>query len=132
MIQFLEMGKDMKIKHIVSCPLTKHWGTFFVKKLCMEEQTFLGKFMGECFTGGRGRVNTPKRGLNLKNTCTLFLWGWGFHVKPVFFFKKVLVVTSSLMSWGCFRFTYGSNSWRSELRHHIKNWKDLASNPGSR
>ena len=52
MIQFLEMGKDMKIKHIVSCPLTKHWGTFFVKKLCMEEQTFLGKFMGECFTWG--------------------------------------------------------------------------------
>ena len=46
------------------------------------------------------KVNTTNRGLNLKNTfCTLCLWGWGFHVKSVFFFKKIIVVTYSLMSW---------------------------------
>ena len=55
------------------------------------------------------KANTTNKGLNLKNTfCTLFLWGWGFHVKPVFFFKNFLVVTCSLVSWleGSFRFTY--------------------------
>ena len=48
------------------------------------------------------------RGLNLKNTCKLRLWNWGFHVKPLFFKKKSLVVTCSLMSWlqGSFGFTY--------------------------
>ena len=30
----------------------KVWGNFFIKKLCMEEQTFLGKFLGVCFTWG--------------------------------------------------------------------------------
>ena len=25
---------------------TKYWGTFFIKKFCMGEQTFLGKFFG--------------------------------------------------------------------------------------
>ena len=35
------------------------------------------------------KVSTTNRGLNLKNTfCALCLWGWGFHVKSVFFFKK--------------------------------------------
>ena len=53
------------------------------------------------------KVNTTNRGLSLKNTfCTLCLWGWEFHVQPVFFFKKTLVVTCSLMSWDSFRFTY--------------------------
>ena len=43
---------------------------------------------------------TTNRALNLKNTIrTLCLWGWGFHVKSVFFFKKIIVVTYSLMSW---------------------------------
>ena len=43
--------------------------------------------------------NPANRGLNLKNTfCILYLWGWGFHVKPVFFKKEILVVTCSLMS----------------------------------
>ena len=42
------------------------------------------------------KVNTTNRGLNLKNAfCSLYLWGWEFHVKPVFFFLKILVVTSS-------------------------------------
>ena len=35
------------------------------------------------------KSNTTNRGLNLKNIfCTLCLWGWGFHVKPAFFFKR--------------------------------------------
>ena len=48
-------------------------------------------------------------GLNLKNTfCTLWLRSWGFHVKSLFFFKKSLVVTNSVMPslLGSFRFTY--------------------------
>ena len=44
-MKLLEMGKDMKIKHSVSSPPYKVWGTFSVQ-LCMGEQTFLGKFMG--------------------------------------------------------------------------------------
>ena len=36
----------MKIKHSVSSPPTKYWEIFFIKKLCMEENTFLDKFMG--------------------------------------------------------------------------------------
>ena len=58
------------------------------------------------------KVNTTNRGLNLKKTfCILCLWGWGFHVKPVFFFFfffLIIAVTYSLMSWlwGCFRFMY--------------------------
>ena len=68
-IKLLKMGKDMKIKYSVSSPLpsTKYGGSFFAKKLCMAEQTFLGKFIGGCFTwgpiirsykeGGGGRVN---------------------------------------------------------------------------
>ena len=32
--------------------------------------------------------NTTIKGLNLKNTfCTLCLWVWRFHLKPVFFFR---------------------------------------------
>ena len=42
--------KDLKIKHSVSSPPYKIWETFFMKKLCMGEQTFLGKFFGGCFT----------------------------------------------------------------------------------
>ena len=49
-MKFLEMEKDMKIKDSVSSPPTKSWGTFLAKKLCMGEQTFLGKFMRGCFT----------------------------------------------------------------------------------
>ena len=41
-MKLLEMGKDMEIKHSRS---TKYGGTLFVKKLCMVEQTVLGKFM---------------------------------------------------------------------------------------
>ena len=55
------------------------------------------------------KVNTTNRGMNLKNTlCTICIWGWGFHVKPVFFFKALLIVTCSLMSWlkDSFTFTY--------------------------
>ena len=33
-------------------PHTKHREFFFGKKLCMGEQTFCGKFMGEYFTWG--------------------------------------------------------------------------------
>ena len=82
------MKKDMKLNHSVSSPPTKYGGTFFVKDLLQN-------------------VNTTNRGWNLKDTlCKLFPWGWGFHVNSVFFFKNILVVTYSLMSWGSFRFTY--------------------------
>ena len=37
------MGKDLKINRSVSSPTTKYGETFFIKKLCMGEQTFLGK-----------------------------------------------------------------------------------------
>ena len=48
-----KMGKDMKIKHSVSIiPSAKVWGGFFLKKLCMGEQTFSEKFMGGRFTWG--------------------------------------------------------------------------------
>ena len=55
------------------------------------------------------KVNTKNRGLNLKKTFfTLCLLAWGFHLKSVFFFKKIIVVTYPLVSWlqGSFRFTY--------------------------
>ena len=48
----LEMGKDLKIKHSVFSPPTKYGETFFIKKVCMGEKTFLGKFFGGCFTWG--------------------------------------------------------------------------------
>ena len=44
------MGKDLKVKHSVPLPPTKYGGTFFIKKLCMGEQTFLGKGLAGCFT----------------------------------------------------------------------------------
>ena len=47
--ELLEMGRDLKIKHSVSSPRTKYGGTFFRRKLCMGEQTFLGKFFGRYF-----------------------------------------------------------------------------------
>ena len=34
------------------CPPQKVWGGVFLKKLCMGEQTLLGKFKGGCFTWG--------------------------------------------------------------------------------
>ena len=53
------------------------------------------------------KVNTTNRALIFKNTfCILCLWGWGFHVKSVFFFKTRLVVNCCLMSWGSFKFAY--------------------------
>ena len=55
------------------------------------------------------KINTTTRGFNMKSAfCALCLWGWAFHVKYVFFFKKLLLMTCSLMSWlyGSFRFTY--------------------------
>ena len=64
--ELLEMGNDLKIKHNFFSPpykLTKYEGTFFIKKLCMGEQTFLGKFFGRCFTWGlmirscKGEIN---------------------------------------------------------------------------
>ena len=70
----LQMGKDMKIKHSVSSPLTKYGGTFFVKKLCMGEQTFLGKFMGEYFTWGL-MVRSCKGGV-AKLTLQIGYWIW--------------------------------------------------------
>ena len=50
--ELLEMGKDLKIKHSVSSPPAKYWGTFFIKKLCMGEQTFLVNLFLGCFTWG--------------------------------------------------------------------------------
>ena len=44
------------------------------------------------------KVNTTNRGLSLKNTGTLCIGDWRFHVKPVFFFRQFLLVTCSLMS----------------------------------
>ena len=50
--ELLEMGKNLEMKHSVSYPPTKYGETFFIKKLYMEKQTFLGKFFGVCFTWG--------------------------------------------------------------------------------
>ena len=98
-MELSEMGKDMKKKHSLSSPPTTHGGTFFVQKLCMEEQTFLGKLMGGCFIwwlmirsckgGGSEKITLQNRELNLKNTfCTLFSWAWRFHIKSSFIKKK--------------------------------------------
>ena len=46
------MGKDLKIKHSVSFPLTKYGEFFFIKQLCMGEQTFFGKMFGGMFYMG--------------------------------------------------------------------------------
>ena len=91
-------------------------GELFCKKALHGGTNFFGQIYGGIFhmrTNGQimqgwgCKVNTTNRVLNLKNTHrTLFLWGWGFHVKSVYFFKKNLVVTCSLMKWGSFRFTY--------------------------
>ena len=135
------MDKDMKIKHSVLSPLYKVWGNFLVKTLCMGEQTFLGKFMRRCFTWRLmtvflgywyiiWKLNTTNRWLNLKSTFfALCLWGRGFHV---FFLKEFLVVTCSLsLDYKALldlRIS-GSDSWRSDLRSYIQNWKGLGSNP---
>ena len=51
--ELLEMGKDLKIKHIMApLPPTEYGGTFFIEKLCMGKQTFWGKFFWRCFTWG--------------------------------------------------------------------------------
>ena len=81
------------------------------------------------------KVNTTNRGLNSKITfCTVYLWGWGFHVKSVFFFKKVIKVPilwcldyRALLDLCIFR----PDPWKSELRCYIQNRKCLGSNPGS-
>ena len=81
------------------------------------------------------KLNTTNRGLSLKNTGSLCLWDWRFHVKPIFFFRQFLVVTCSSMSWFwalldlCI---YNPDLWRSELMSYIQNRKCLASNPDSR
>ena len=49
------MGKDLKIKDLkILSPLppTNYGGTFFIKKLYIGEQTFLGEFMGDALNGG--------------------------------------------------------------------------------
>ena len=82
------------------------------------------------------KVNTTNKRLNLKNTfCTFCLWGWDFHVRSVFFFKIIIVVTYSLKSY--YRALldlsiYRLDSLRTELRCYIQNRKGLGSNPGSR
>ena len=50
--ELLEMGNDLKIKHSVSSPPTKYGEPFFIKKLCMGEQMFSGKFFGGIFYMG--------------------------------------------------------------------------------
>ena len=57
------MGKDLKIKHIVSSAPTKYGTTFYIKKLCMEEETFSGKHSGECLTWGL-MMRSCKGGVN--------------------------------------------------------------------
>ena len=54
--ELLEMGKDLKIKHSVSSHPTKYGGTFFIKKLCIGEQTFLGKFFWDVFMGTNDQI----------------------------------------------------------------------------
>ena len=49
-MKLLEMGKDMKIKQCLLSFLQSMGKLFFVKKLCMGEQTFLGKLLGGSFT----------------------------------------------------------------------------------
>ena len=82
-MKLLEMEKDTKIKYILSSPPTKYGRIFFVKKLCMGEQTFWGKFMGGCFTQWLiirsckegEKSNTTNSELDLENTLfKLFLW----------------------------------------------------------
>ena len=58
------MGKDMKIKHSVSSPPRKYGGTFFVKKLCMGEQSFSGKFIWGYFTWGQMIMIWSSGGVN--------------------------------------------------------------------
>ena len=103
----------MKIMHTVSSPHTKYGKTFCKHVLHggtnFFEQTRRGMFhMGtndQIIQGGEKL--TLNTGLNLKNFfCTIFLWGWRFHVKHIFFSKKTLVLTCSLMPCGYFRFTY--------------------------
>ena len=64
------------------------------------------------------KVNTTSRGLNLKNTfCTLCLWGWGFHVKSVFFFLKKKYsgdLFFDVLIRGSYRFT-NLRAWLMEM-----------------
>ena len=64
--ELLKMGQGFKIKHSVSFPPTKYGQTFFIKKLCMGEQTFLGGmfYMGtndQIMQEGRLMVKTFQR-----------------------------------------------------------------------
>ena len=76
-MKLLEMVQDMKIKHSVSSP-SKIWEDFFfLKKLFIGEQTFLGKFMGRLFyigsndqimqEGRKSFTNTSSSNLNSVN-----------------------------------------------------------------
>ena len=49
--ELLEMGKDLKTKHSVSSPPTKYGRTFFIEKLCIGEESFLGNFLGDVLRG---------------------------------------------------------------------------------
>ena len=73
-MKLLEMGKDMKIKHSISSSATKYGGTLVVKKLCMREQTFLGKFIGGCLTS-RLMIRSYIR------VRWLGIWGWGWELR---------------------------------------------------
>ena len=51
------------------------------------------------------KFNTTNKKLNLKITvCKLCLWGWKYHVKPLFFFKKMF--SGNLFCDVLIRFTY--------------------------
>ena len=64
--ELLEIGIDLKIKHSVSSPPYKVWETFFIKKLCMGEQTFLGKIFFEMFYMGTNDQIMQGRKLMIK------------------------------------------------------------------
>ena len=53
----MTLGKGMKIKNSISSPPTKHEETFFVKNLCMTEQTFWGQmYRGMFYMGTNDQI----------------------------------------------------------------------------
>ena len=73
------MGKDLKIKHSVSSPPPTYRGTFLIKELCMGKQTFLGKFLGGCFTWG----------LMIRSCKVSFSSHWSWPGLLIYYFEKL-------------------------------------------
>ena len=104
----------MKVMHSVSSPPTKYWGTFFVKRLCIGEQTFLGKFFVVCFTWGlmiwSCKGCRGARGGNY--SCTIY-----FLVKIILVHSLNPPVTNGGREYGNFKTL--NNGWRE------RGWNNL-------